>query len=259
MKMGTYTALRFILLIIGTGIFLWFLIPGFLTGNFNIGSWTGIGIGLVFIVYAALFFSVNRLIETIWSNIAGKLFIMLLLIIAAAIIAAAAACSICMISGASKLAGSNCTIIVLGAKIKDDKVSLTLARRLDAAYEYLMDNPDSACIVSGGQGSDEICTEASLMLEYLLDKGVDESRIYVEDRSTDTDENIRYSKEIIETNSLNRSVCLATDGYHEYRAISYAKANGIEAAAVPSSTTWWLFPTSIVREMYGILEMWILK
>ena len=68
-------------------------------------------------------------------------------------------------------------IIVLGAQIKEKGPSAALKFRLDEAYEYLIENENTICIVSGGQGPNEPCTEAQGMYEYLVEKGIDSDRL----------------------------------------------------------------------------------
>ena len=257
--MNSFAIIKTILLIIGILFFLWFLIPAIVTFHFHIGALTGMGLSLLLIIYGLWGRQINHLIASGWKSVGGKIIEILLLVICAVIIALAAACTTAMIRGVSGTPEPGSTMIVLGARVYGDRVSLTMQKRLDAAIEFLRDNPDSVCIVSGGQGKNETATEASVMYQYLVDHGIDPSRIYQEDESTDTQENLSYSKKIIEENDLIETVALATDGYHAYRAERYAQQAGLEAETVPAKTVWWLFPTSVIREMYGILEQWILK
>ena len=237
----------------------WFLLPVLVTHNLNIGALTGAGIGIILIIYGIFGRQINSLIAKGWHSAAGRIIEILLAAICVCIIGLAVATSVAMISGVSKMAQPGSTVIVLGARVYQDRPSTAMAGRLKAAYEYLQENPDSICIVSGGQGKNEPCTESSVMYSWLIKRGIGPARIYMEDKSTDTRENLRFSKQIIEENNLNPVVALATDGYHEYRALQYAKEEGLEAGAVPAATVWWLFPTGCVREMYGILEQWFLK
>ena len=84
----------------------------------------------------------------------------------------------------------NTTLIILGCKVKDGQPSQMLKRRLDTAYDYLIENPDVKVIVSGGKGTDEIISEAQCMHDYLTKKGISENRIIIESASTSTRENI---------------------------------------------------------------------
>ena len=86
------------------------------------------------------------------------------------------------------------TMIILGAKVNRDGVSKTLKLRLDKAIEYYNKDKDINIIVSGGQGKDEVMTEALAMKNYLLENGVDEKNIILENKATTTLENIIFSK-----------------------------------------------------------------
>ena len=89
-------------------------------------------------------------------------------------------------------------VVVLGCGVfPDGRLTLSLMKRLNCAYDYLIAHPDTICIVSGGQGPNEPTTEAYAMAEYLMEKGITEDRIIQEDKSTSTNENLLYSKEIM--------------------------------------------------------------
>ena len=82
-------------------------------------------------------------------------------------------------------------VVVLGAGVRGDRVSQTLAYRLDAALSYAQDNPDALVIVSGGQGPGENLPEAEAMANYLMAAGLPPDRLVLEDGSTSTEENFR--------------------------------------------------------------------
>ena len=264
--MERFDIIRIIILAAGAVILLWFALPLIVTHNLNIGAATGIGIGLILIIYGLLGRRINALIVRGWHTTGGRILEIVLIAICVIIIGLAAAASAAMISAAHTPVSPGSTVIVLGARVYQDRPSTAMAARLEAACEYLSENPDSVCIVSGGQGKDEPCTESSVMYSYLVQRGIDPERIYMEDKSTNTQENMEYSMEIIKENGLSTDIAVATDGYHEYRAMNYAREAGQKAGvepgsigAVPAATAWWLFPTGTVREMYGILEQWFLK
>ena len=87
-------------------------------------------------------------------------------------------------------------VIVLGAAVRGDVPSATLAARLDCALEYLKKSPETRAIVTGGQGDGENVTEASAMRAYLEARGIDSERIYEEDQSASTLENLQNAQEI---------------------------------------------------------------
>ena len=126
-----------------------------------------------------------------------------------------------------------------------------------AAETWLKEHPDSIAVLSGGQGPKEEISEAACMYQWLVDNGIAAERLYKEEASTTTRENLLFSKQLIEEQSLNPVVAIATSEYHEYRAGLIAKSLGIEYAAVPGKTAIWLFPTYYVRELYGILYEWV--
>lgn len=144
-------------------------------------------------------------------------------------------------------------IIVLGAHVRDSGPSAVLKYRIDKAYEYLMDNGSTACIVSGGRGANEPCTEAVAMKKYLGDMGIEPSRIIMEDRSRSTAENLRLSKAII--GDAGASVGIVTNNFHIYRAVAAARRQGLEEVCwiVAGSNPLYL-PNNMLREFFGVAK-----
>ena len=150
------------------------------------------------------------------------------------------------------------TVIVLGCKVNDGQPSLMLRRRLTAAWKYLEQNPQANCVVSGGMGKNETSTEASVMKQFLVDSGIDTSRIYEEDRSVNTDTNIRNSLALIERENLSENLIICTDGFHQLRAWLYIRRYGAEARAVSGRTPVMVIPSYAVRELCGIVKMFVI-
>ena len=122
----------------------------------------------------------------------------------------------------------NSTAIVLGAQVKPWGPSVILRGRIDAAKSYLDDSPNANAVLSGGQGSDEVMSEAQCMYNVLTESKIDSSRLYMEDKSTNTTENIRNSMKIIEDNNLNTDITIVTDGFHQLRARIICSQLGIK-------------------------------
>jgi len=143
--------------------------------------------------------------------------------------------------------------IVLGAQWKSNGPSEVLRRRLDKAVAYLAANPDTKVIVSGGQGPNEAITEASGMREYLINAGIAGERISMEDKSSNTYENLVFSRELLD--SQNDRVVIVTNNFHVYRTLKiakkqgYTKAEGLAASAVPG-----MAPNNLLREFFGVLK-----
>ena len=147
----------------------------------------------------------------------------------------------------------NTTAVVLGCSVKGTKPSRILEERIDAAYDYLSVNKDAVCILSGGRGPGEDITEAQCMYEVLTKRGISENRLILEERSTTTEENLKYTGEILKDRGLDMTVTLVTSEFHEYRANQMAARLGMKSYSTPAHTFFVYFPTYYVRELYGIL------
>ena len=143
-------------------------------------------------------------------------------------------------------------IIVLGAQVKEDGPSVVLKYRLDKAYDYLKDNEATICIVSGGQCSNEPCTEAEAMERYLEDRGITSSRIIREDRSRSTLENLKFSKELIKEDA---SVGIVTNNFHIFRRVAIAKKQGYtDVCGIPAPSNPVYLPNNMLREFFGVIK-----
>lgn len=144
-------------------------------------------------------------------------------------------------------------IIVLGAQMKPAGPSAVLKFRLDAAYDYLTENADTICILSGGQGSNEPCSEAEGMYRYLTDRGIAPERLMMEDRSTDTSENIAYSMALIGRKDV--SVGIVTNNFHVFRGVRLAKAAGFtDVCGISARSNVYFQLNNMVREFFGIMK-----
>lgn len=149
-------------------------------------------------------------------------------------------------------------MIVLGAGIHGEQLTLSLAARLNTAVEYLEANPKTTVIVSGGQGSGEDISEALAMQRYLLRRGVAEERIIMEDASTSTVENFRFSRGIIEDiYPGDPHIVFVTSGFHVLRAGLVARAEGVEAQGLGAPSLWYLYINDYMREFAAIVQYWI--
>lgn len=144
-------------------------------------------------------------------------------------------------------------IIVLGAQMKPAGPSVVLKFRLDAAYDYLIANEDTICVVSGGQGANEPCTEAQGMYDYLVERGISPERILMEDKSTDTSENIAFSAEVI--GGTDKDIGIVTNNFHVFRGMMLARHAGFEnACGISARSNIYFQPNNLVREFFGIMK-----
>ena len=149
-------------------------------------------------------------------------------------------------------------IVVLGAQMRDDGPSTIFRYRLDAAYEYLTENPRTICIVSGGQGANEPVCEGDGGRNYLISRGIDPSRIIAENKAMDTSENMVYSLKLIDQNASGSDklkIGIVTNNFHLFRGIHLARkltdnnVYGIAAYTLP-----WYLPNNMARECFGIVR-----
>ncbi len=163
-----------------------------------------------------------------------------------------------LIIGADKTApAQGSTVIVLGCQVRGTYPSLMLRQRIGAAARYLEEHPDAVCIVSGGKGDDEQISEAECMFENLVSLGISPDRIYMEDKSVNTVENIAFSKKIIEEHRLSTDTAIVTDIFHEYRASRIVKNAELGYGSVPAEVSWYLIPTFYVRELIAITATFV--
>ena len=150
-------------------------------------------------------------------------------------------------------------LIVLGCGIRKDGTPTPLLRgRLDLAKSFYdrqltETGKPASFIVSGGQGPDEPRPEADAMRDYLLGQGVPGERILTEDRSTDTDENMRFSAKIIRDLLPEGRAAYFTTNYHVFRAGIKARQAGLRAPGMGAPTKWYFWPNAAVREFIGLL------
>ena len=160
-----------------------------------------------------------------------------------------------MLRGAARPAPKNATVIVLGAAVYGETPCLMLTQRLDAAARYLDANPDAACILSGGQGPGETMTEGEAMSVWLEAKGIDPSRIIVEDKATSTMENLEFSFELIRAagGEPDGNCAIVTSEYHLCRAKLMAADLGVRAWGVAGHTSWpTLMLNYFIREAFAV-------
>lgn len=153
-------------------------------------------------------------------------------------------------------------IIILGCGIMNDGSPTPLLRgRIEKALEFYdrqlaAGGKAPVFITSGGQGPDEVISESECIKRYLIKKGISENRIIQEDKSSDTFENMKFSKEKLI--GLGREIsdtriAFATNKYHVFRSGLYAKRVKLKAEGIGSDTKWYFWPNASVREFVGLM------
>ena len=171
-------------------------------------------------------------------------------------------------------------MIILGCGLKKDG-SLTplLEGRADRAVWFAKKQKDEAgkdiiFVASGGQGIDEPISEGEAIKQYLMEKGIDETKILVDDKSVNTNENMRFSYEQIQKIEAEKNrqklyrdrikendgkddgpkIAFSTTDYHVLRSGVDAKNQGFTASGVGSKTRWYFHINALVREFVAILS-----
>lgn len=146
-------------------------------------------------------------------------------------------------------------IVILGCQVRGDQPSLSLIKRVDCAYRFLLKNPNAVAVLTGGKGRGEDITEAECMRRILYDRGILNQRMILEEKSTTTDENIRFAKELLKERGIETAeIAVATSEYHQKRASIICQRYGYTAFAQSSHTKPILLPTFLVREIFGIVK-----
>lgn len=234
--------------VLGVFIFLVFVAP-LLAGILNIGNAFGMGVG-------AMLFAIGLFLDKIISfskNKVGKILVSTFCIVAIVGFSLFGATLTSVVKTAYSIE-ENCgnTLVVLGCKVRGETPSLQLYKRALAGVDYLNANPDAVAVLCGGKGSDERISEAECIKRIMLENSIDESRLYVEDKSTSTEENLSFAKDIINQNDLDKSVVISTSDYHCYRARLIAKKMGMDAKTIPAHADRFSLPTFFTREVFGV-------
>ena len=156
-------------------------------------------------------------------------------------------------------------LIILGCGLRKDGTPTPLLRgRCDRALAFDKKQREETgkeliFVTSGGQGENEANSESLAMKNYLLEKGIPEERIIEEDRSTDTFENMKFSKAKIEAHDKNAKVAFSTTNYHVFRSGLFARRVKMRAVGIGAKTKWYFWPNAAVREFVGLLTAHKLK
>ena len=156
--------------------------------------------------------------------------------------------------------------VVLGCHVKDGRPSRILGERIDAAYAYLSSHPQAIAVLSGGQGEDEAISEAECMYRELTARGIDGSRLYMEESSVNTPTNLRHSREILEEVlgadsawAENHEIALITSEFHCYRGCLHARQESLTPVAYASKTAMPYVIPFYLREIVAVVYTWFFR
>ncbi len=202
-----------------------------ITANFNFGHFMMWGIGISSAIYSRFYKQINAFV----SHGIGLVLLVVFLIGFAFFLTMLGRVLWGQFGNPST--GQEDTIVILGCGINGETPSLMLQGRLDAGYEFYLENTDATIVVCGGQGSNEVITEALAMEQYLIEKGVPAEQIIKEDKSTSTQENLMFAVPLLQEQDIDITAptVLVTTGFHCGRADLYAQQAGFTNTSMVSS------------------------
>ncbi len=219
----------------------------------NIASFFPLGLALCFLIFK--FF---RIMER--GKIADIIYKLMIVALCYFIITFSALCISTVVYSFIPPTSNHDAVVVLGAGLNNgDQLSRTLKARLDKTLA-IYDNSGKPIIVSGGQGSDELISEAEAMKNYLVENGIDEDLIYMEDKSTSTKQNFLYSEDILdELFEDNYNVLYVSSNFHIFRSFIYMRRADVYGSGVGCNTPWYMMPRDLLREYMAIHSCLILQ
>lgn len=143
-------------------------------------------------------------------------------------------------------------VVVLGAGLIGDKVTPLLASRIEKGIAIYQKHPGSKLIMSGGQGPDELMAEGQAMANYAFEQGIPVEDIVIENQSTNTEENLKFSYALMKPGSR---FALVTNYYHVFRALLLARKLKIKCIGYGARTKFYFSLNAFIREFVGYLVM----
>ena len=219
----------------------------------NIGSIGGMVLCVFLVIYGLFYNKIHPVIKKIVQK--HKKLLLALCTLAVVLVTVESVCIFRAASSPEPEPGR--TILVLASGTNPDGTPpLLVVKRLEKAMEYYKKDTDTYFVVCGGIVVNGVL-EAQTMKDWLIQNGIDESKIYMEDQSTSTAENIKNALNIIKEHGLNEKIVVSTNSFHLYRVYYLARSVNVDAGLLRAKTPWWLLPTYYPRELACILFYWI--
>ena len=97
------------------------------------------------------------------------------------------------------------------------------------------------------------------MYRALTQRGIDPARLYKEDASHITRENLDFSRALMEREGLSGPVTVVSNDFHIYRALRMARDQALSAQGLAARSNWYSKPTYILREALALVKYWLTK
>ena len=151
-------------------------------------------------------------------------------------------------------------MLILGCQItKDGKLTKLLQSRTDRAVEFAQmqkkaTGKELIFVPSGGKGNDEVIPEAEAIHHYLISIGIPEKQILVENKSANTEQNIKFSYKLIRKQKKKANIAFSTTNYHVFRAGCLAENMKIPMEGIGAKTKTYFWINAFIREFVAVLN-----
>ncbi len=216
--------------------------------HLNLGNYVIMAGGAVLALFAVFHGKIFTLIKT---SRAARAVFCVIAALAIAFVIISAVVSALMIKAANDKPTDPAAIIVLGCRVHGENPSPMLMQRISAACRYLEEYPEAVVVASGGKGEDELISEAECIKRQLEKRGISSERIIIEDNSTNTRENMAFSKALLEEKDILGEIAIVSNEYHLLRAKTIAKKQGLDVKCCAARTVPIYLPPYWVREIFG--------
>lgn len=144
-------------------------------------------------------------------------------------------------------AGQAKNAIVLGLALENGAPAPDLLARLDTAQEYLEKKPGAKLILTGGNADESGRTEAAVMRDILIERGVPEEKLILEDQAQTTKENFDNIAGMIPT---EEPVVMISSNYHMDRAVRNATEAGFSnVMRLPAPSGFFAYGANMLSEV----------
>lgn len=249
--------MRIVIAVVCAAMLCWTMLPMFVFSIFNLGSMALLLVFTTIFLCAVFWPWVRRVFARIGKKTAGRWALRIVAVLLALGIGYAGVATGMMIAAAhtEPPEGDTLPVIVLGCQTNGYEPTPMLLARLQCAKQYLDEHPDAAAVVSGGMGDGEGVSEAESMRAWLEKSGIEGRRVLKEEKSVNTEENVRFSAQLLQEHGLGTKAVIVTDWWHELRGITWARKNGLSVGAQPCPTWPLLLPVFFVRELCGVTRL----
>ena len=119
-------------------------------------------------------------------------------------------------------------IVVMGTAQYNGRPSPVLRARLDRVVELWDEGIAPLVVVTGGKQEGDAFTEAEASHDYLVERGIPDDAILLEDQGSDSWESLQGVASLLKERDLDR-VLIVSDGFHLLRLKKMAHDLGLRA------------------------------